>query len=285
MADMLQIITGTITLRPYVFAFFAVYLLAAVSHLGWRKVALFTCSGYLIAFASEFCSINSGFPYGWYYYIETTRLKELWVAGVPFFDSLSYVFLAYCSYSMALFILSPLKTGKHQLLILESLQIRHSLATLFLGATLQTYLDIIIDPVALQGERWFLGRIYGYREAGAHFGVPLSNYLGWWLVSGLMILALQRIDRFPLLNRKPHAPFTKIPYLQLLGPILYLAVIIFNLAIAFLIGELQIAVSGLFTMTLPLALILILAGKRLNQYKRDELRAHLQDFPLSPAGS
>ena len=76
-------------MRPYVFAFLAAYLVAAVLHLGWRSTLWFTVVGYLIAFASEFSSINTGFPYGWYYYIDVTKDQELWIAGVPFFDSLS----------------------------------------------------------------------------------------------------------------------------------------------------------------------------------------------------
>ena len=54
---------------------------------------------------------------------------------------------------------------------------------LVLAALLQVFLDTVIDPVALQGGRWFLGQIYGYREVGSHYGVPLSNYFGWLLVS------------------------------------------------------------------------------------------------------
>jgi hypothetical protein len=33
------------------------------------------------------------------------------------------------------------------------------------------------------GDRWFLGKIYGYKEEGAYFHVPFSNQLGWWLVA------------------------------------------------------------------------------------------------------
>jgi putative membrane protein len=51
-----------------------------------------------------------------------------------------------------------------------------------------TFIDIIIDPVALQGERWFLGRIYYYPEPGTLFGVPIANYIGWAIV-GLISLA------------------------------------------------------------------------------------------------
>ena len=189
-----DIAVGTFTMRPYVFAFFAAYLLACVSHVGWGRTAAFTVAGYLIAFASEWLSINTGFPYGWYYYIDTTSSRELWVAGVPFFDSLSYVFLAYCSYATALFILSPLKSRHWDLATLETRAIRRSVSALVLGVFLQTFLDIVVDPVALQGRRWFLGQIYGYRENGIHFGVPLSNYWGWLLTSFCLVAAFQRID-------------------------------------------------------------------------------------------
>jgi len=275
-----EIAAGTITGRPYVFAFFTAYLVAAIPHLGWRKVALFTIAGYLIAFTSEFASINSGFPYGWYYYIDRTSSTELWIAGVPFFDSLSYVFLCYCSYSVAMLILSPLKTVRHNLVILETHALRRSFAALFLGSLLQTYLDIIIDPVALRGSHWFLGQIYGYSEAGCHFGVPLTNYLGWWLTSGIMICCLQWIDRlWP--EKRIVAPY--LPYISLFGPLLYLAVIVFNLVIAVMIGEFQIAISGIFAAFLPVAIIVTLAVQRLDRYRNEELAEHLRDFPNSAA--
>ena len=192
MEHFFQIAVGTVSMRPYVFAFLAVYLVAAVpSRL--ETTLWFTVAGYLIAFVSEVCSINTGFPYGWYFYIDATKTRELWIAGVPFFDSLSYVFLAYCSYATALLAVAPVKTGGW-LVPLETRAIRRSLAVLILGALFQVFLDIIIDPVALQGDRWFLGQIYGYREPGGHFGVPISNYVGWWVVSLVLVFALQRID-------------------------------------------------------------------------------------------
>ena len=283
MSDILQIAVGTVTMRPYVFAFFAAFLLAAVPHIGWRRTLAFTGIGYLIAFTSEVASINTGFPYGWYYYIDTTSAKELWIAGVPFFDSLSYVFLCYCSYATALFILSPLKAWRWQLVPLETRAIRRSFAALFLGSLLQAYLDIIIDPVSLQGSRWFLGQIYGYREQGYHFGVPLSNYLGWWLVSALMIFALQRLAASGKTTDKPPAGVGYFPFSTLLGPILYLSVLGFNLTMAMVIGEMAIAVTGLFIVTLPLALVVTLALRRVNRYTKDELATHLRDFPWSPA--
>jgi len=37
--------------------------------------------------------------------------------------------------------------------------------------------------VALQGERWFLGKIYGYPREAIYFGIPLG-YFAEWAVGG-----------------------------------------------------------------------------------------------------
>ncbi|MDD2540616.1 MAG: carotenoid biosynthesis protein [Desulfuromonadaceae bacterium] len=282
MPHFLDIAIGTITMRPYLFAFFGAFLLACVPHIGWRRTATYTLVGYFIAFGSEWLSINTGFPYGWYYYIDTTSCRELWIAGVPFFDSLSYVFLSYCSYATALFIISPLKTWRWNVATLETRSIRRSFAALLLGSFLQTFLDIVIDPVALQGRRWFLGQIYGYREAGIHFGVPLSNYAGWLLTSFCLIAAFQLIDA----RRLDDAPtgVINLPFRSLLGPVLYLSVLIFNTAMMLVIGERFMALCAALMFTLPILMVVILALRRANRYSKEELGGHLRDYPWSPAG-
>jgi putative membrane protein len=282
MLHCLDVACGTVAMRPYVFAFFAAFLAVCVPHVGWRRTLTFTAAGYLIAFASEWLSINTGFPYGWYYYIDTTSSRELWVAGVPFFDSLSYVFLAYCSYATALFILSPLKGWRWDLATLETRRIRRSFAALLLGSCLQTMLDIVIDPVALQGNRWFLGQIYGYREKGLHFGVPLSNYGGWLLTSFCLIAAFQLIDARRLDENS--AGLIHIPCRSLLGPLLYLSVLIFNIAMTLIIGEHFMALCGALMYALPLILVVVLAVRRGNRFTKDQLGEHLRDYPWSSAG-
>ncbi|NTV48836.1 MAG: carotenoid biosynthesis protein [Geobacteraceae bacterium] len=283
MPHFLEIAIGTFTMRPYVFAFFAAFLLVCVPHVGWKRTLSFTLVGYLIAFGSEWLSINTGFPYGWYYYIDTTSCRELWVAGVPFFDSLSYVFLSYCSYSTALFIISPLKAWRWNIATLETRRIRRSFAALLLGSFLQTFLDIVIDPVALQGKRWFLGQIYGYREAGIHFGVPLSNYAGWLLTSFCLIGAFQLIDARRLDETAPG--LVNLPFHSLIGPTLYLSVLIFNIAMTLIIGERFMALCGVLMYTLPLVIVVTMAVRRVNSYTKDQLGEHLRDYPWSPAGS
>lgn len=282
MAHFFDIAVGTFTMRPYVFAFFAAFLLACVPHVGWRRTLTFTVCGYFIAFGSEWLSINTGFPYGWYYYIDTTSSRELWVAGVPFFDSLSYVFLAYCSYSTGLFILSPLKAWQWNVASLETRRIRRSFSALMLGSLLQTCLDIVIDPVALQGRRWFLGQIYGYREQGIHFGVPLSNYAGWLLTSFCLIYAFQFIDAEKLDGTS--SGLAAIPFHSLLGPLLYLSVLVFNIGVTLFIGERFMALCGTLMYLLPVVIVATSAFRRVNLFTEEQLREHMRDYPWSPAG-
>lgn len=120
MYELLRLFWGTILLRPYVFVFLAVYLVAGWRHIGWKKTLAYIPLGYAIAWVSEYSSIHWGFPYGDYFYIQSTMHTELWVLGVPFMDSLSYVFLSYCSYSLAAFLMSPVTLLSGNLITLDT---------------------------------------------------------------------------------------------------------------------------------------------------------------------
>jgi len=277
----MDLLLGTILLRPYVFAFLCVYLLGASLQFGWRVTLSFLPLGYLLAFASEYSSIHWGFPYGDYFYIPETADRELWVFGVPFMDSLSYVFLAACSYSAALFLLSPFKrqepnpqmrrsNGERRLILLDRPGTRRAWAPWLLGAFLMVLMDVIIDPVALQGERWFLGKIYGYRHPGAYFGIPMSNFLGWFLVAVVMIKVFQwLVARSGSLPRR--AGPLRAALAILWGPLLYLGVLLFNLAVTFAIGEATLGIASSFITSTLLAM-----GWALTHYKR---RYPLTDDP------
>lgn len=276
-----MLLLDTILLRPYVFVFFLLYLAGCTLHLGLLRALLFGVVGYGIAWLSELSSIHTGFPYGHYYYIETTRGQELWVLGVPFMDSLSYVFLAYASYALAILLVAPVRPAGWFLTVLETRRIRGSRLTALLATVLFVYLDIVIDPVALQGHRWFLGQIYGYPETGVYFGVPLSNFAGWFLTGGLLVLALQRIDSALAAWRVPDLSGRSSPLRFLFGPGLYAGVIIFNLAVTFLIGEHFMGVVGLFIVLLPALLTAaIVKIKMTMQDPEEEWASHLADFPL-----
>jgi len=275
MCELTRLLWGTILLRPYVFAFLAVYLVAGWGHIGWKRTLAFIPVGYCLAWLSEFCSIHWGFPYGDYFYIQSTADRELWVFGVPFMDSLSYVFLSYCSYSLAVFLMSPVSLWPDNPVRPLTSPIRLSTQTLILGAFLFMLLDIVIDPVALQGERWFLGRIYGYRHEGFYFGIPMSNFGGWLFVGVVMTLALQALERMASLDSGLDRAANRSSWMRLLGPALYFSVLLFNIAVTFWIGE---ALLGLVDLILFAALIALVYFFMLNKNSRlsdEEARAQL----------
>lgn len=237
MSEFARLLWGTVVLRPYVFTFLAVFIVAACMHIGWRKTLLFIPVGYILAWISEFSSITWGFPYGDYYYIQTTIERELWVFGVPFMDSLSYVFLSYCSYSLAIFLMSPLTISSGCPIVHESAEIRRSFPVLVLGAFLFMMLDVIIDPTSLLGERWFLGKIYGYRHGGFYFGIPMSNFGGWALVGAILVGAQQILDRIIPDDSKNRSFSPAVLWMRFLGPVLYFSVMIFIITVTFRIEE------------------------------------------------
>jgi uncharacterized membrane protein len=244
---------NTILLRPYVFIFLLIYLVGCSIHLGLKRAVFFCVAGYCVTWLSEYSSIHNGFPYGYYRYIEATKAKELWVFGVPFMDSLSYVFLAYASFSMAVIVLSPVKSNKGLFYVLETKKIRNSLPVTFLSALFMTYLDIVIDPVALRGDKWFLGKIHEYPGGGVYFGVPISNFMGWFAVGFILILILQRMDRY--LNASRDIAGHNVFWRYVMGPVLYYSVLAFNLVITFVIGEHTMGWVGIFIVICPTVLL------------------------------
>jgi putative membrane protein len=196
-------------------------------------------------------------------------------------DSISYVFLAYASYSVAMLAVSPLMRSGGMLYLLETKKLRGSLYTRLLGALFFVYLDIIIDPVALRGNRWFLGQIYGYPEEGVYFGIPISNFIGWFVVGFVLIYALQKIDSLLRAENAKDRFGHRYPWRFLIGPALYLGVVIFNSSVTFLIREYNIAWSSIFIILLPSFLLYTLIGTKLSaaNFPSTALEAHLRDFP------
>jgi len=119
-----------------------------------------------------------------------------------------------------------------------------------LAAAFLTLIDVIIDPVALRGDRWFLGSIYGYPEAGLYFGIPLMNFVGWAVV-GLVALSVY----FVIDRRLPQpAGDTTVTAQLLLGCALYYGVLLFNLTVTFWIGEPLLGLVGVM-IYLPVTLL------------------------------
>ena len=215
---------GTLVLRPYVFAFLAVFLGAGARDLGLRRALGFLLWGFAVAFGAEWASTRVGVPFGLYHYTGLTRGAELYLSNVPFFDSLSFPFLAYAAFCVARWALPP----------------RDAIGRVAIAGAAMMLLDVVIDPLAVRGERWFLGRVFYYPTGGAYFGVPLSNFAGWlvvgWTIVGGYVAATSR--RLPASKRAREGSPRR-------GIALYGGVLVFNLALTWWIGETRLFIAGI----------------------------------------
>lgn len=256
--EFFDLLLKTVIFRPYVFVFLAVFLFIASHLIGWRRTGYFMAITWIVAFICEFSSTRTGIPFGWYFYTGSTIGQELYIADIPFMDSLSFVFLLFASYCMALAFLLPAAGASLGIGIIRMqfpLAVRTSWPVVLLTTLFFTFIDIIIDPVTIRGDRWFLGKIYYYPDPGIHFGVPIANYIGWATVSLLALLIYLPLDR--KLSKTDLPPTESVTGYILLGCGLYFGVLIFNLAVTFWIGESLQGMTGIL-IYLPLTVLLAL---------------------------
>lgn len=131
----------------------------------WR----FTLIVFAIAWVFESISVLTGFPFGRYHYTEVMA-PFLW--HVPVFVLPAYLLMAYFSWSLATLILGRRGARPDRVAFF---------AVPVLAAAAMVTWDLSMDILRATVEgRWV------WIDGGPHFGIPVSNYLGWFLVTWLM---------------------------------------------------------------------------------------------------
>ncbi len=236
-ADVVTLLWGTVRYRPYVYAFLVCFVAFATYQAGWRRMLTFALPTWAIAFLSEYSSTRNGFPFGLYTYFDGTRGRELWIANVPFWDSLSFVFLSWFSLVLAAAVRTPASARRR-----GAWPALRSPATALLGGVLMMLLDVVIDPVTLEGERWFLGRIYAYPTDGFYFGVTAANFAGWLVVGATSQWVFQALLAVVPWCRKRWRPVSASLPWAVLG--VYGGVFAFMLAVTMAIGDYRLATAS-----------------------------------------
>jgi putative membrane protein len=127
-----------------------------------RGIFVFTAICLVVSNAFENLSIFSGFPFGHYHYSDALGLK---LFQVPVLIGLAYLGMGYLSWTVARLIVDGRQAGANRLV-----------AVPVVASFIMVSWDLTLDPVAST-----IGHSWIWRDGGAYFGVPVSNFLGWYL--------------------------------------------------------------------------------------------------------
>lgn len=139
--------------------------------LGWQTWLSFMVPSVLISVSSELLGTGTGFPFGDYHYLNGLgyKIAEL----VPFTIPLSWFYVGLSAYLIA-------RAG---LGVSKNPTILRQVGAVLLGAVLFTSWDFALEPAMSQTSLpfWF------WDQAGAFYGTPYQNYVGWFGTSTVFI--------------------------------------------------------------------------------------------------
>jgi uncharacterized membrane protein len=226
-----------------------------------------------MALVAEWASTRVGIPFGLYHYTGETTGRELYLSNVPFFDPLSFTFLSYASLGLAGQLLGagtgtvPAEGG-----ISWPTGVHAGTRLRLAGVTglLMMWLDVVIDPLAVRGDRWFLGRIFYYPEPGWYFGVPTANFVGW-VVVGAMIAGGWSLFGHRV-GGTPPAWAARVPGRRYHALVLYYLVLAFNLGVTAAVAEPALFWTGAL-LHVPLAVLVVCSVRSREQPSPAPIRA------------
>ena len=153
--------TPVTTLACFLFA-----VCHACARLGWRPAVTLVVLSFGISLACESLGVATGWVYGPYVY--SSQLGPKFLGLVPYLIPLAWFMMMYPSFLIARWLIP---NGPRRWL--------RGLILAAVAAAIMTSWDLMMDPLMVQGGYWT------WLVPGPYFGVPLQNYLGWWLTTFL----------------------------------------------------------------------------------------------------
>ena len=187
----------------------AIGILAACVHAalfyGWRDALALAAICVAITFAMENIGVTTGWPFGHYHFEIEPNLPH--VGAIPPIVGPLWFGMGYFSWVLAETLLGGTQarlSRRFRLIVLP-----------IVAAFVMTQWDVVMDPPEST-----ISKIWIWHDGGAHFGVPMSNYLGWLLTSWLFYQA------FAIYLRRRDASEIALQHgrtLRLVAILLYLA--------------------------------------------------------------
>jgi putative membrane protein len=136
---------------------------------GWSSILVFVIICLVVSNVSENLSILTGFPFGRYYYTDVLGPK---LFLVPLLIGGAYTGVGYLSWAVAQVLLDRMDSSS-----------RSGIWALpAVAAVLMVSWDLSLDPSAST-----IGKTWIWIDGGPFFGVPVQNFLGWYLTVFLFL--------------------------------------------------------------------------------------------------
>jgi len=166
------------------FAFSLVHCIEARG--AWRS-ALMVGASFVVALTMEYLGSAYGWIFGHYDY--TDRLGPKLLGKVPAIIPIAWFMMLYPSWVTADLLVAQYVTRRSAP---PPASLRW-LLRIVIAALAMTAWDLSLDPRMVADGNWV------WQESGAYFGIPLSNYLGWFVTSALIYCLWQPVarDAFP----------------------------------------------------------------------------------------
>jgi putative membrane protein len=135
-----------------------------VRRYGWRHFVMFFILTFVISWSYETISILTGFPFGHYVYTDKLGPK-LWL--VPLLIMPAYFAMGYIAWTLGHVLLDRFD---------DRLKGAEVVLVPVLASFVMVMWDLCIDPASST-----ITGAWIWRDGGGYFGVPLVNFLGWYL--------------------------------------------------------------------------------------------------------
>jgi putative membrane protein len=180
---------------------------------GARGIAAFAVICLVVSTLLENLGVASGFPFGRYYYTDGLGPKLFYV---PLLIAPAYLAVGYMAWVLATILVGDVKRGAGAL---------STFATPFIAAFIMVMWDLVLDPTASTVEKNWI-----WEQGGGFFGVPFSNYLGWFLTvyAFMQLFALY-------LRGSSHAAAVNLPRSYFVQGILMYAIVAVRFILAYLV--------------------------------------------------
>ena len=172
-------------------------LLHGAARYGWTGIAAFVVICLVVSNILENTSILTGFPFGHYHYTDLLGPK---LFLVPLLIGPAYFASGYFAWMIGNVLIGDVRAGSSRFT---------TFAVPFIAAFVMVMWDLTFDPRASTIQNQWI-----WEQGGGYFGVPLTNYLGWFFTVYLFLQLFAVFVRFRSAGNEAARPFSRSYYAQ-----------------------------------------------------------------------